>query len=413
LGDLTTGDVDTMLTLDETLFIEHKRGIGEPANSFKLRQAVASFANTAGGWLLLGVANGRVVADSGSPWAQPGARSLVDLVRDRLRGRIDPMPAFECRVMDDHPAGPLGVIRVYESSDTPHVLEEGLVYVREPAGVRKLATNSLGGTGPDTVNRYEAVEIKSRAELLELARRSQAAEVRMNDLMLHAPNFPLIRRTGLVFDTTGRPHVGDHALVVVRLAPYTRSSRFRSWAASREAAMAVRLAAEDLADVHGLSPSWVTPDPAGAAVTDVPLAHPPHSDRFHPLQANARVVVDGAGLAAASLWLQAPEPGSGVLRERREPGDLAATLITPVIAAAASVLDAGEFVGRCRCNIDLVGLPNVVLLEGQGDRDPGDVWVPTETDLILRASTDDFAGAARAAAFAYARSARLGYWTDV
>jgi hypothetical protein len=112
LSDLTTRDIETMLRLDETLFIEHKSGIGEPANSFKLRQAVASFANTAGGWLLLGVANGRVVADSRSLWAETGARALVDLVRDRLRGRIDPLPAFECKVMEEYPDGPVGVIRV-------------------------------------------------------------------------------------------------------------------------------------------------------------------------------------------------------------------------------------------------------------------------------------------------------------
>lgn len=413
LSDLTISDIDTMLTLDETLFIEHKSGIGEPANCFKLRQAVASFANTSGGWLLLGVANGEIIADSRSPWAETGARALVDLVRDRLRGGIDPLPAFECKVMDEHPGGPVGVIRVYESSDTPHVLKEGLVYVREPAGVRKLATSSLGAAGPDIVNTYKAVEIKSRAELVELAGRSQAADARASHLMMTSPNFPLIRRTGLAFDATGRPQVGDHALVVVRMAPYTRSHRFRSWAASSEAALAVRIAAENLADMHGLSPSWVTPDPAGAAVMDVPLTQPPHSGTFHPLQANARVVIDGAGLTAAALWLQAPEPGSGVLRERREPTNLAATLIVPVIAAAAAVLNAGEFVGRCRCNVDLIGLPNVLLVEGQGDGDPGDVWVPTETDLILKAGPDDLAVAARTAAFAYARSARLRYWTDV
>jgi hypothetical protein len=99
LSDLTTSDVDKMLTLDETLFIEHKSGIGEPASSFKLRQAVASFANTAGGWLLVGVANGRVIADSNSPWVGAGARPLVDLVRDGCAGvliRCRPSNAKPC-----------------------------------------------------------------------------------------------------------------------------------------------------------------------------------------------------------------------------------------------------------------------------------------------------------------------------
>ena len=33
---------------------------------------------------------------------------------------IDPLPAFEARVIE-HADGPVGVVRVYESSDTPHV----------------------------------------------------------------------------------------------------------------------------------------------------------------------------------------------------------------------------------------------------------------------------------------------------
>ena len=57
-----------MLTLDETVFVEHKVGIGEQ-DSFKLVQAVAAFANTAGGWVLLGVENGKIIANGDSLWA--------------------------------------------------------------------------------------------------------------------------------------------------------------------------------------------------------------------------------------------------------------------------------------------------------------------------------------------------------
>ena len=56
LGSLSSGalyevsveDVDRMLSLDETLFVAHKAGIGEK-ESFKILQAIAAFANTAGG----------------------------------------------------------------------------------------------------------------------------------------------------------------------------------------------------------------------------------------------------------------------------------------------------------------------------------------------------------------------------
>jgi Putative DNA-binding domain len=98
LYELTLDDVNRMLEVDESLFVEHKAGIGE-TESFKLLQAVAAFANTAGGWVLFGVENRRVVADRDAPWARSDAPPLVDMLRDRLRGRVDPLPAFEAKVM--------------------------------------------------------------------------------------------------------------------------------------------------------------------------------------------------------------------------------------------------------------------------------------------------------------------------
>jgi hypothetical protein len=406
LSELTDADLDQMLTLDETLFIEHKSSIGTPRDCFKLRQTVASFANTAGGWILVGVSGGSVTANAQSPWVGAGAPALADLVRERLLNQIDPLPPFECRVMDGYTGGPVGVIRVYESSDTPHVLREGVVCVREPAGVRKLAHSV--GSGPETVRIYEAIEIKSRAELIELVSRGRVAEERMGALMERSIRFPLVQATGLA-DALSHA-VGDQALVVARMAPYTLSPRFRQWAASADAAVVVREAAEDLADTHGLGSGWVRPDPAGVAVLDVPLSHPPHCGAYQSLEAQARVIVDGAGIAAAAIRLQAPDVQRGVLRERRTADALANDVIGPSLRAAAAILEAGEFVGRCRCNIDLIGLPNALLLEGQGDRDHGAPWLPFETDVTLRMSKEDLALVACNVAYAYGRSARLPHW---
>src|SRR4051812_10734728 len=110
LADLTVEDLERMLELDETLFVEHKSDIGAE-RAYKIVQAVAAFANTLGGWLLIGVSNGRPIGDDVA-WARGGdAPTLVDTVRDRLRGEIDPLPAFEARVMR-HADGPVGVVRV-------------------------------------------------------------------------------------------------------------------------------------------------------------------------------------------------------------------------------------------------------------------------------------------------------------
>src|SRR4051812_29886572 len=97
LATLAVDDLDRMLRLDETLFVEHKSNI-KTDESYNLMRAVASFANTLGGWLLIGVRDGKPVADPGS-WADQSGPPLVDQVRDRLRHELDPLPAFEARVM--------------------------------------------------------------------------------------------------------------------------------------------------------------------------------------------------------------------------------------------------------------------------------------------------------------------------
>lgn len=123
-----------MLELDESLFVEHEREIGEES-AFQIAKAVASFANTLGGWLLIGVQDGKPYGSTG-PWVSGEAPTLIDTIRNRLRGEVDPLPAFEARVM--RPPGvdaPVGVVRVYESADTPHiVVSTGSVFVREVAG---------------------------------------------------------------------------------------------------------------------------------------------------------------------------------------------------------------------------------------------------------------------------------------
>jgi hypothetical protein len=88
LSQLTDADVDLMLTLQETLFIEHKSSIGTPKDCFKLRQALAWFANTAGGWILVRVSGGKVTANAQSSWVGPGAPALVDPVRERLLNQM-------------------------------------------------------------------------------------------------------------------------------------------------------------------------------------------------------------------------------------------------------------------------------------------------------------------------------------
>ena len=99
-----------------------------------LGPSVAAFANSGGGWLLLGV------RDDGSieGWSPPGTAQIHDFLRDHLRRAIDPLPGFNSQLLDT-PDGMVGIVRVPQSPVRPHVVKEaGVVYEREPGGKRPI-----------------------------------------------------------------------------------------------------------------------------------------------------------------------------------------------------------------------------------------------------------------------------------
>lgn len=408
LAELTLDDLERMLNLDETLFVEHKSGL-RADSAHGVVEAIASFANTLGGWLLIGVHNGKPLSEPGS-WAS--GPPLVDAVRDRLRMEIDPLPTFEARTMR-HSNGPVGVVRVYESADTPHVaLASGAVFVREVAGKANVADPKKPGAGRRADRAYAAARVRSRAQLLELAERGRRANERVVAMVDPARPLPLIADAlGLRFEQHAgariHPRLSDGGTVVVRLLPYTLAPRFKAWSTTAEGSATVLRAAEDLTRMRGLSASWLTPHPSGASLTIGAVQARHHDAADGALTSTARVVVDGAGVVGAALELAAPEE----TRRRRWMGlhEISEALVEPVIVSAASMLRDAEVLGRCWCQIDLVGLSRVLLVEGQGNRE-GAEWVPTGADLTLPAEASTVEAVGRRAVYAYARSAGVPAW---
>jgi Putative DNA-binding domain len=151
LADVVTDPalVRHLIAEGETLFVERKRAL--PSDG--LAPTVASFANTLGGWVLLGVTNDRQVV--GYEWK--GRSDLQDHVREHLRDAVDPLPPFAAASVKID-GKPVGVVRVAESADTPHIVAgTGALYVRLP-----------GGKEPVTDHRT----------LLEMARRGEEAIAR-------------------------------------------------------------------------------------------------------------------------------------------------------------------------------------------------------------------------------------------
>ncbi len=413
LVELSAGDLGRMLKLDETLFVEHKSDIGDDT-AYGLISAVASFANTVGGWLLIGVKDGRPTGAAGR-WADPErSPTLVDAVRTRLRGEIDSLPPFEARVIEV-PDGPVGVVRVYESADTPHVvLASGSVFVREVVGKSDLFEPKRPGGGARGERAYRAERVRSRAQLLDLAAKGREASARVGELLDPERPLPLINAAlGLSFGRDPlnivRPEVvSKRGSVVVRLVPYTPAPRFRGWATTVSGASALLDAAKELSDLHGLAPNSVMPDPAGASFLVGPRLDARHQDATGiQLETACRVVIDGAGVVGAAFELGSPS--SDGFRRPVRLDELATRYIGPVLKAAADVLIAGEFLGRARCQIDLIGVGMALLVEGQSSKKARS-WVPTAADLALPADEAEVHSVALRAAYAFGRSAGVAAW---
>lgn len=206
---------------------------------------------------------------STAPWTSDVGPTLADTVRDRLRGLVDPLPPFEAAQLR-HPDGTIGVLRVYESADTPHVtLQSGAVFVREGAADTDTAHAGKAAPGVRSQRIYEARQIRSRQQLLDLAARGAQAERRVQVLL--DPTSPLAltnRQLALSPPGTTRPsgeaYVTERgATIFVRLAPLTLPARFRSWVTTTAAAAAVVGAAEELSVQRGLTTGSATPHPDG------------------------------------------------------------------------------------------------------------------------------------------------------
>jgi len=148
--DIATLDADaigTLIAAGETV-VERK----EKCPKDGLGPSVAAYANSGGGWLVLGVDNaGDVVG-----WQPPGRVEIHDWFRNHLRDAIDPLPSFNCRTVEFN-GKPLVALRIYPGS-APYVLRaSGSIYIREP-----------GGKHP----------IRSQAQLLDLVHQSDQNETK-------------------------------------------------------------------------------------------------------------------------------------------------------------------------------------------------------------------------------------------
>lgn len=128
---LVEQDLQALITrgVAEGLYVEYKREF--PGND-KIGQSVASFANTYGGWYMVGVE-----ADKQTN----GAQALVGIdlalendpiskVRDIAKSHIDPFPAFEPKLVPLSSGRSVLVVEIPDGQDKPFISRNGRIYRR-------------------------------------------------------------------------------------------------------------------------------------------------------------------------------------------------------------------------------------------------------------------------------------------
>jgi hypothetical protein len=341
LGDLAVSEdtLKTLLAESETLFVEHKADIAK-GEGYQLAKAIASFANTLGGWVLVGVKDG---GEPISDWTPPPG-GFVDSVRQRLEGQVDPVPSIAADVL---PVGDdkIGVVRVYESADTPHILiADGSIVVREPAQDARL--RKLG--------RYEATPIRSHIELAQLSQRGQKAEraalerfekerLPLLEESLQYHWHPTVTQQRIVRESLG----GEGPAIVVRAAPLNMSSRWREWSVSQPAVDALTELVDDVLD-GDVEIDEPEPHPSGIAVTARQKTGERWTQGGHrSITRVATAAVDAGGAIGLRLGFSIQKV-DGTLHDWRkleDAGELEG-LAGPLVKKLAATLAEAEHLGR-------------------------------------------------------------------
>jgi hypothetical protein len=306
LADLDEDGLRALIGHGGDDLVERKR---QPPSAPKFGAAVASFANTLGGWVLLGVDDDGTVHG----WhVEPPKTDLQSHLANVLRHEVDPLPPF---VVDyqEHEGKPIAVMRVFESSDVPHVERgTGAIYVRTAAG---------------------KVPVDSHAGVIALAQRGRDAERDARDRLLSS----WIVQSELVPPDVDPQHFARESdpglfTVVVRAAPLTVSPALVEWPISASGGPnACYRAVEDLLPDPRASAS-IQPRARGVAV------HKKASADFGREELAATAIADSLGVVAVQIQRTAHSymPMHELRRE----------MMRPAINATCDLLETAEALGR-------------------------------------------------------------------
>jgi hypothetical protein len=272
---------------------------------------IAAFANSGGGWVLLGVNDDGTLAG----FRVPGKAHAQDWLRDKLRTAVDPLPPFAAKAitLDGHE---IVVVRVEDSNQTPHLVKAtGTIETREPGGKKPIA---------------------SQARLLELCVRPEQAQAGAVQRMT---TLPLVVKA-LAPQPVGEPVNGQTCVSdwILVASPLTVPEGFDTRGLSE--ATVRRMRESVIAEVRRLGPpeeggiSKVRPFATGVAVEGQNLATGDGAD----------LVLDAGGVVVGRMRRR-------VMRGAWHVGETADQVITPLLDRMLSVLTHCEVVGKTEVHL--------------------------------------------------------------
>lgn len=127
LDEVTYADLAQLKDLEEGFALEFKRTWNDNVRT-KIPKIIASFANSHGGWLVIGIADG----DKAVCPVPKLSADFSQIFGELCRHHVSPTPRFDTRFIAD-PANPKQgavVVQVHEGDFPPYVAD-GIVEIRE------------------------------------------------------------------------------------------------------------------------------------------------------------------------------------------------------------------------------------------------------------------------------------------
>lgn len=128
---LTPTDLQQLIdrSVAEGYFIEYK---GDPPANHKMGKSVASFANTYGGWYIVGVTTDAHNMAKAIPGFHPSlCPDPIARIREVIKTHISPSPMFLAQVVTLPSGNLVLVVYVPEGQDSPFISQDGRIYRRK------------------------------------------------------------------------------------------------------------------------------------------------------------------------------------------------------------------------------------------------------------------------------------------